>query len=289
MKILLLYIDEVWQPEVQLFKKAAGQHKIAVAHASDVIVKKDSANLTIKVKNKDILCYDAVCLFTAAFKMAITFTIAAYLKSQGKIVINSSLAEDKSFGNKIRFLERAQQFKLPHPKTYLIDAKKNIPQVVKSLGLPIIVKRSTGLHGTSVRLFKTASEVKKFFKKEPIYRYIFQQYIPVKEDTRVLCIGYQVIGAMVRRASKKDFRSNLHIGGSAEAVELTPELKRLAEKAARAAQAEVAGVDILTHKGRRCVLEVNHYPGIAGFHKATGINPAEYIIKYIEREARKKK
>lgn len=289
MRILLIYHVGIWASEVRLFNKAKRKHRIDAIDASSIVVKKDQQGLSIRAGKRNILDWDAVCIFTNSAKLPLAFTVASFLKRHKKIVLNSAFVKGTVPSNKLQFLDRTQALKIPHPKTYSLGLKKDIPPVLKDLGLPVIIKKATTIHGTGVRLFRNRKQIIKFFKKNELSDYIWQKYIPVKEDTRVICVNYKAIGAMSRHAPPGDFRTNIRKGGYATPKDLLPDLKRLAEKSARAVQAEMAGVDILTHRGRRYVLEVNHYPGFTGFYKATGINMAEHIIKYIEQKAKKKK
>lgn len=62
-------------------------------------------------------------------------------------------------------------------------------------------------------------------------------------------------------------------------------LKELALTAARAAEIEFAGLDIMPDKnGRLKVLEINRSPQFKRFSQVTGINVAEEVIKYIEKK-----
>ncbi len=91
---------------------------------------------------------------------------------------------------------------------------------------------------------------------------------------------------MERSGAKGDFRSNLHRGGSAQEVELSPAEKSTALKAAKAMGLNVAGVDMLRSKRGPVVMEVNSSPGLEGIEKATGTNVAKVIIEFLEKNAR---
>ena len=51
----------------------------------------------------------------------------------------------------------------------------------------------------------------------------------------------------------------------------------------------VAGVDILQSSRGPLILEVNSSPGLEGIERATGVDIAEQIVAYIERNQPKKK
>ncbi len=103
-------------------------------------------------------------------------------------------------------------------------------------------------------------------------------------DTRVLVIGGKVVGGMKRQGRDGEFRSNIHKGGSAVAVPITPELEELAIKTVDAFGLKVAGVDIIHGCDGPLVMEVNGSPGLEGISKALGVDTAETLLDYLQEE-----
>ncbi len=99
-------------------------------------------------------------------------------------------------------------------------------------------------------------------------------------------VGDKVVAAMLRRGREGDFRSNLHRGGKAESVRITPEERSTAVRAARVMGLNVAGVDLLRSNHGPVVMEVNSSPGLEGIERATGMDIAGKIIQYIEKNAK---
>jgi len=108
-------------------------------------------------------------------------------------------------------------------------------------------------------------------------------------DIRCLVIGDKVVAAMKRQAQEGEFRSNLHRGGSAEVIKLTPEERSTAVRSAKIMGLNVAGVDILRSNHGPVVMEVNSSPGLRGIEEATGKDVAGMIIKFIEKQAKPNK
>jgi len=106
------------------------------------------------------------------------------------------------------------------------------------------------------------------------------------EDIRCLVVGDRVVASMIRRGKEGDFRSNLHRGGSAEAIKITAQERATAVKSARAVGLKVCGVDMLRSNEGPVVMEVNSSPGLEGVETATGIDVAGKIIEFIEKNAR---
>ena len=91
---------------------------------------------------------------------------------------------------------------------------------------------------------------------------------------------------MKRTAPEGEFRSNLHRGGTAELVKLTPQEREAAIKSARAMGLNVAGVDMLRSDRGPLIMEVNSSPGLQGIEAATGKDVAGMIVEFIEKNAR---
>ncbi|MFP4295411.1 MAG: 30S ribosomal protein S6--L-glutamate ligase, partial [Halothiobacillaceae bacterium] len=90
---------------------------------------------------------------------------------------------------------------------------------------------------------------------------------------------------MQRKGAEGDFRSNLHRGGSARTVRITPEERSTAVRSAKIMGLDVCGVDMLRSNHGPVVMEVNSSPGLEGVEKATGQDIAGKIIEFLEKKA----
>ena len=88
---------------------------------------------------------------------------------------------------------------------------------------------------------------------------------------------------MKRQGPKGEFRSNLHRGGSASEVRLTPEERATAVSAAKVMGLNVCGVDILRASRGPVVMEVNSSPGLKGIEDTSGKDIADLMIQFIEK------
>ena len=190
--------------------------------------------------------------------------------------------------DKLRSLQILSRAGLGLPKTIFTNYSKNVAGIIEQVGgAPVIIKLLEGTQGIGVILAETnkaAESVIEAFNNLQA-RVIVQEFI--KEaggaDIRAIVIDGRVIGAMKRQGKEGEFRSNLHRGGSAEVIELTDEEETAAIKAAKAMGLSIAGVDMLQSSRGPLILEVNSSPGLEGIEKATGIDVAREIIKFIER------
>lgn len=155
-------------------------------------------------------------------------------------------------------------------------------------GAPLVIKLLEGTQGKGVVLAenpKAAESVINAFKSLNA-NILVQEYIKEAEgrDIRCFVINGKVVASIQRQATKGEFRSNLHQGGTASVIKITPEEKRLAVKAAKVLGLQIAGVDIIRSNRGPLVLEVNSSPGLEGIEQATGKDIAGLMIEAIEKQ-----
>ncbi len=190
--------------------------------------------------------------------------------------------------DKLRSLQILSRAGLGLPKTVFTNYSKDVERTLKEIGgAPVIIKLLEGTQGLGVVLAenkKAAVSVIEAFNGLKA-RVIVQEFIKESrgEDIRAFVVDGHVVGAMVRTAKEGEFRSNLHRGGSAKVIELTPEEEIAAIKAANAMKLGIAGVDMLRSDRGPLIIEVNSSPGLEGIESATGVDIAGQIIKYIEK------
>lgn len=189
--------------------------------------------------------------------------------------------------NKLKSLLKLARCGVAIPKTaYLPTTNDLLYQIEKLGGFPIVVKLQEGTHGVGVVLvdgYKQAISTVEAFQKLG-GNVILQEFIREArgEDVRAIVIGGKIVAIMQRTAKSGDFRSNLHRGASAIAVELTAAEERIVLDAARVMGLEVAGVDFIRSERGPLVLEVNASPGLEGIEQTTKIKVGEAIISFVE-------
>lgn len=190
--------------------------------------------------------------------------------------------------DKLRSMQILTRSGVGIPKTVFTNYSKDVGSIVDSVGgAPCIIKLLEGTQGIGVVLAETkkaAVAVCEAFNSLKA-RVIVQEFIEESRgmDIRAFVVDGRVVGAMKRTGREGEFRSNLHRGGTAELIQLTYEEEVTAIKAAKALGLHVAGVDMLQSDRGPLVLEVNSSPGLEGIEKATGLDIAGEIVKFIER------
>tara|TARA_R110002072_G_scaffold181452_2_gene337746 strand:- start:722 stop:1636 length:915 start_codon:yes stop_codon:yes gene_type:complete len=169
------------------------------------------------------------------------------------------------------------------------DATEDLIEFVG--GAPLIVKVISSTQGKGVLLAETDKAAESLINafRDLDTEFLVQEFIKEAggSDIRCFVIGDKVIAAMQRCAKEGEFRSNLHMGGTAKVIKLKPEERALAVKAAKVMGLDLAGVDMVRSNHGPLVLEVNSSPGLEGIEKATGKDIAGAIIEYIEKDSQK--
>jgi len=156
-------------------------------------------------------------------------------------------------------------------------------------GAPLVVKLLEGTQGIGVVLCETAKAAESVIEafRGLDANILVQEFIKEAKgaDLRAFVVGDKVIASMMRQGAPGEFRSNLHRGGSASRIKLTPEERSTAVRSAKAMGLRMCGVDLLRSNHGPVVMEVNSSPGLEGIEESTGIDVAGKIIAYIEGHA----
>ena len=178
---------------------------------------------------------------------------------------------------------------LSMPVTGFASSPLDTKDLIKMVGgAPLILKLLEGAQGRGVVLAETQKAAESVINamKSLNANLLVQEFIKEAggKDLRCFVIGNKVVSAIERTAAVGDFRSNIHQGGSAQAVRIRPEERKLAVAATRALGLDVAGVDIIRSERGPLLLEVNSSPGLEGIETATGKDLAGQMIQEVERK-----
>ena len=180
--------------------------------------------------------------------------------------------------------------RIPTPRTAYVRDMKDIERAIEAVGgLPVVVKVTQGTQGQGVFLRHTLHETTNLVQGLLVTgkAVLIQEYVAEShgKDIRALVVGGKVVACMRRKARGREFRSNYHLNGTVEKVDISEEYADVACRAARVLGLNVAGVDLLEGNDGPLVLEVNSSPGLEGIEKASGANVAGAIIDYVIAES----
>jgi ribosomal protein S6--L-glutamate ligase len=213
--------------------------------------------------------------------------VVRQFEMMGVFVANESQAISRS-RDKLRSLQLLARDGVGLPVTGCAHSTKDIDGVINLAGgTPLVVKLIEGTQGVGVILAETkkaAQAVIEAFRGLDA-NILVQEFIKEAggSDVRCFVVGGRVVATMKRQAAAGEFRSNLHRGGTAERIRLTPEERSMAVRAARTMGLNVCGVDLVRSRHGPLVLEVNSSPGLEGIEAATGADVATRIVEWIEK------
>ena len=234
--------------------------------------------------------YDAVIPRIGASVTFYGLAVLRQFEMQGVYPLNESVAIGRS-RDKLRSMQLLARDGIGLPVTTFAHDPKQTEEVVKLAGgAPLVIKLLEGTQGIGVVLADTdrsAKSVIEAFRGAGV-NILVQEFI--KEaggtDIRAIVVGGKVVAAMQRTGAEGEFRSNLHRGGSAKPIKISPEERSTAIRAAKSMGLNVCGVDMLRSNHGPVVMEVNSSPGLEGVEKATGKDIAGMIIEFIEKNAK---
>ncbi len=217
-------------------------------------------------------------------------TVVRQFEMMGVYPLNESVAITRS-RDKLRSLQLFSRKGIGMPVTGIAHKPDDVEDLIKMVGgAPLVIKLLEGTQGIGVVLAETKkaaeSVIEAFMGLKA--NILVQEFIAEAggADIRCFVVDDKVVAAMKRQAKDGEFRSNLHRGGVATVIKITPEERSTAVRAARIMGLNVAGVDLLRSNHGPVVMEVNSSPGLEGIEQATGKDVAGLIIEFIEKNAK---
>lgn len=188
--------------------------------------------------------------------------------------------------DKLRSLQILSRHDIGIPLTAYVDDKRDVQSALERVGgSPVIIKLLEGTQGVGVILADKPEIAKAIVETlhSTNQQVLLQKFVAESKgkDVRAFVIGDRVVAAIRRTAQGQEFRSNVHRGGKAEAIDLDPAYAEAAVRAAQIMGLRVCGVDMLESSTGPQVMEVNSSPGLEGIEGATGLDIAGAIIDYI--------
>jgi ribosomal protein S6--L-glutamate ligase len=242
---------------------------------------------SIHYKGEELVGFDAVIPRIGA---SVTFYGTAVLRQfemMGVYPLNESVAITRG-RDKLRSLQLLSRKGIGLPVTGFAHSPDDVEDLINMVGgAPLVIKLLEGTQGIGVVMAETYKAAESVIEAFMGLRanILAQEFIREAggADIRCFVIGDRVVAAMKRQAKEGEFRSNLHRGGTAALIRITPEERSTAVRAARTIGLNVAGVDILRSNHGPVVMEVNSSPGLEGIEAATGKDIAGMMIGFIEK------
>ncbi len=239
----------------------------------------------LQYRGKPLSEYDAVLPRIGA---SITFFGLAVVRQfeQMDVYTPNTAAGIANSRDKLRSIQILSRHDVGIPATTFVRDRQDVLAAIDRVGgAPVVIKLLEGTQGIGVILApdKKVAEAIIETLQSARQNVLIQRFVAESKgtDVRALVVGDRVVAAMRRRAQGDEFRSNVHRGGTAEAITLDPEFEQVAVGAAQIMGLRVAGVDMLEGDDGPLVMEVNSSPGLEGIETASGLDIAGSIIDYI--------
>jgi len=268
----------------------AREHDVHVLDHLKCYMDITSHDPAVHYRGEELEPFDAVIPRIGASVTFYGSAVVRQFEMMGTYCLNESVAITRS-RDKLRSLQILARAGIGLPVTafaHLTEATQDLISIVG--GAPLVVKLLEGTQGKGIVLAESKSAAVAIIEafRNLKANFLVQEFI--KEaggaDIRCFVVGNKVVAAMKRQARKGEFRSNLHRGGTASLVKLTPEERSTAVRSAKRMGLNVAGVDILRSNHGPVVLEVNSSPGLEGIEAATGKDVGALIVGFVEENAR---
>ncbi len=294
MRIAMLARNPELYSHRRLAEAAADRgHSLEVLNTLHCTVHIATHRPTVFYRGEPAPLYDAIIPRIGASVTQYGMAVLRQFEMSGVWCLNESVAIGRS-RDKLRSMQILAKHGLGLPLTAFAHDPRQTDEIISAVkGPPVVIKLLEGTQGIGVVLAETEASAKSVIEafRGANVNILVQEFI--KEaggtDIRAFVIGGKVVAAMKRTGAPEDFRSNLHRGGSAETIRITPEERSSAVRAARHMGLNVCGVDMLRSNHGPVIMEVNSSPGLEGIESATGKDVAGMIIDFIAKSAKRGK
>ena len=216
------------------------------------------------------------------------YTTLMLERARGRTVIMNDPRGLRDANEKLYALHFAQHM----PRTMVTANEEQVFAFVKEVGGRGVIKPLHGAGGSGVMMLlpgdKNARAIVQTVTEDGTKLAMVQEYLPAVEngDRRVLLLDGEVLGAINRIPRGDDFRSNIHVGGSVEAYQLTKEERAMvADIAPRLKQDGLIFVGLDVIGGKLTEVNVTSPTGIQQLSQHENRDVAEDVIKWVERAA----
>jgi [lysine-biosynthesis-protein LysW]--L-2-aminoadipate ligase len=210
----------------------------------------------------------------------------AALEGMGANVINSLYCGVYA-GNKLFTHTLLQKEGIPTPYVTVAFSKDAALEALDRLGYPRVIKPTIGSWGRMVSRLnnREAAEgiIEEREKMYPIYQvHYLEEFVQrPPRDIRAIVIGDSVAGAIYRNSTEENWKTNTHLGGTAEVCKVTKELEEICIKAKDAVKGQIVGVDLMESKDKGLVVhEINNTTEYRNVARVTGVDIAAKILEY---------
>ena len=264
-------------------------HQMEFLNIKDCYIKLDGENPEMHYRGGRILKnFDAII---PRIRPSMTFygcALTRHFEALGVYTQNSAASITQS-RDKLYSLQLLINSGLPIPTTGFANSPLDTDDLIQMVGgAPLIVKLLEGTQGKGVVLAETKKAAESLINAFKSLRanILVQEFIKEADgkDIRCFVVNGKVVESIMRTAAPGEFRANIHLGGTAQKIKITPRERKIALLAAKTLNLKVAGVDIIRGKNSPLLLEVNSSPGLEGIEGVSSKDIAGLMIDAIEKD-----
>ena len=212
----------------------------------------------------------------------------AALEGQGVQVVNC-LNTGVFAGNKLFTHMLLQKAGVPTPNATVAFSKDSALESLKKNGFPKIIKPTVGSWGRMVSKINDMDAAEGIIEGReamyPIHQVHFLEEFVERppRDIRVIVIGDNVAAGIYRNSGDGNWKTNTHLGGSAEICEISNELEDMCIKAKDAVYGDIVGIDLMESKDKGMVVhEINNTTEFRNVVRVTGVDIPKLMLEYVK-------
>lgn len=210
----------------------------------------------------------------------------AAFEGLGAKVINS-LHTAIMCGNKLFTHMELLKSDIAIPKAFCAFSNQSAMSTLNKNGYPKVIKPVVGSWGRMIALLKDKEAAEAVIEDRehmyPLYHvFYFEEFVKrPPRDIRSIVVGDRVVAAIYRYSGDNEWKTNMALGGKAEACKVTNEMEELCLKAARTMKGEILGVDLMESENGLLVHEVNNTTEFKNTVRVTGVDIPSLIIDHL--------
>ena len=236
-------------------------------------------------KNKSPHCNDIILQRCVSYYNNLHSTAA--FEGLGAKIINS-LYTAIMCGNKLFTHMELSKTGVAIPKAFCAFSNQSALNILNKNGYPKVIKPVVGSWGRMIALLKDKEAAEAVIEDRehmyPLYQiYYFEEFVKrPPRDIRCIVVGDNVAAAIYRYSGDNEWKTNMALGGKAEACKVTNEMENLCLRAAKTMKGEILGVDLMeSDENGLLVHEVNNTTEFKNTVKVTGIDIPSLIIDHL--------
>ena len=210
----------------------------------------------------------------------------AAFEGLGAKVINS-LHTAIMCGNKLFTHMELSKSNIAIPKAFCAFSNQSAISILNKNGYPKVIKPVVGSWGRMIALLKDKEAAEAVIEDRehmyPLYQvFYFEEFVKrPPRDIRSIVVDDRVVAAIYRYSGDNEWKTNMALGGKAEACKVTSEMQELCLKAAKTMKGEILGVDLMESENGLLVHEVNNTTEFKNTVRVTGVDIPSLIIDHL--------